>query len=151
MRPLPLGFHRRLSERGVVPPGVPQKVLRDSDGKIQRDAQGRVLMADDPQNADYLVQREHYHQRVAALAISESLLGDENITWETQRPQEDSSSAQAWLKYADDVLVELEQAGLTDGDLAFLCEAIAQLSHLLGDHLRRAQMDFFSGSPMDTT
>ena len=138
LRPLPLGFHRRLRERGIVSPLPPTRVARDSAGKPIRDSQGLAVLVADESDADYREQRERYHQRVAVLMVAEALQADATIEFD-RRPSESETD---WHHYADDLYREFEQAGFSAGDLIYLCEEVCRLSNLLDDHLRAAQQNF---------
>ena len=72
VRPLPLGFHRRLRSMGLVPPQPPVRVARDAGGSPLRDAQGHAVTLRDESDASYLAAVELYHQRVAVLAVARS-------------------------------------------------------------------------------
>jgi len=141
LQPLSLGFHSRLRSRGILPPVPPLKVARDSHGKPLRDGQGMAITQTDSHNSDYLMELENYHQRVAVLTVVESLQVDPNITFDAVPPGDDSHG-HAWKNYADAIFHELEQAGLTAGDLVLLCREICRLSNLLDQHLSTAQASF---------
>lgn len=139
IRPLRLGFQQWLHERGVVTPAAPLKMVRDSKGRPLRDADGLVLMQRDETEGRYLLEQEKHHQRVAALIVWEGLKADAEIEFETPVPDLE----QNWNEFADQLLEELEEAGLTAGDLIWICEQIAAMSNLLGDQLRTQQQHFF--------
>ena len=139
LRPLPLGFHRRLAERGIVRPQAPTRVARDSGGKPIRDAQGLAVLMADEQDADYQRELELYHQRVAVLCVVESLRDDSRIEFES-RPL----GPRDWRGHADALYEELEEAGWSAGDLIQVCRAVCRLSNLTDEHLAEAQRDFFS-------
>ncbi len=143
--PLPLGFHQRLRNRGILPPTAPVKVARDSAGKPLRDAQGLAVTLADTSAADYVTALDQYHQIVAVLTVVEGLRGDENIAFDAVPPGE-QAGAEPWKNYALSVFSELEQAGFAAGDLVVLCRQICRLSNLLEDHLTTAQASF-SGGP----
>ena len=149
MQPLSLGFHRRLRGRGVVPPQSPRKVARDSAGKPLRDESGLAVMTSDDRDPDYLNQLDLYHQRVAVLAIVESLRSDSHVSFETQPPA--SSDAEAWTRYADALFNEMEVAGLTAGDLALLSNWTCRLSNLIEGDMQRASANFSSAGPPGST
>lgn len=143
LRPLPLGFQRRLRERGIVPPQPPVRVARESNGQPVRDASGCAMTLRDESDAGFAAAVELYHQRVAVLAIAESLKSDSRVEFEVQEPAGDGG---AWTAYADALFVELEQAGFTSGDLLHLCSAICRMSRLLDDDLRRSRGNFSPGA-----
>jgi len=150
VRPLPLGFHRRLRTLGLVPPQPPVRVARDVGGSPLRDAQGHAVMLKDESDATYLAAVELYHQRVAVLAVAEALGNDPDIEWNAQPPAQGVIESAAWTGYADALFAELEAAGFTAGDLTHLCGLICRLSRLLDEHLRDARGKFSSpgkGSP----
>lgn len=142
LQPLSLGFQRRLRERGIVSPVPPVRVARDSSGKPVRDDSGLAVTMADRHDSDYLLQNELYHQRVAVLAIAESLRSDPDFGFETPAPAE--GPAGAWPRYADALFAEMETAGLTAGDLVFLCDAVCRLSNLADQQFEQAQHGFFS-------
>lgn len=143
LRPLPLGFPRRLREHGIVPPLKPTRVARDSAGKPLRDAQGMALLVADEGDAAYRSQVELYHQRVAVAMAAESLAGDPQVSFETPWPPGEND----WSAVADRLHVELEQSGFTAGDLVWLCDEIGKLSNLWPEHLQATRANFFSGAP----
>ena len=138
MQPLRLGFARSLRERGIAPPEAPVRVARDSSGRPLRDERGQVVSITAESDAAYLRELELYHQRVAVLAVAESLEADSEVTFEAPRPAGDSG----WIEYADALYGEMEQAGFTAGDLVHLCGYACRLSNLAGDHLREASRGF---------
>lgn len=140
LRPLPLGFHRRLRERHVVPPTPPTRVVRDSGGKPVRDENGLAVVTADDNDSQYLSDLELYHQRVAVLAAAESLKADPHVEFETQPP----ASPEDWPQYADALYREFERAGWSPGDLIRLCDEICRLSNLVDDHLRETRRNFSS-------
>lgn len=147
LAPLSLGFHQKLKRRGIVPPQPPSKVARDSTGKAVRDANGQVVTLPDTNNSDYLNASELYHQRVAILALFESVQHDNNITFETSPPHSDSPLD--WGQFADSLFEEMQQAGLSCGDLLKLCSEICRISNLLDDHVQGTQANFSSPAAAD--
>lgn len=149
MQPLSLGFHRRLRGRGILPPSAPRKVARDSAGKPLRDESGLAVMSTDDRDTDYLNDFDLYHQRVAVLAIVESLRADPQVTFNTQPPT--TADALAWTRYADALFDEMEAAGLTAGDLAHLSNWTCRLSNLIEGDMQRATANFSSEPPATPT
>jgi hypothetical protein len=149
MQPLSLGFHRRLRSRGLVPPQAPRKVARDSAGKPLRDESGLAVMTSDLGDADYLNEVDLYHQRVAVLAIVESLQSDPHISFTTSAPC--TNDLPAWIRYADALFDEMEAAGLTAGDLALLSNWTCRLSNLIESDLQKATTNFSSVAPAAPT
>lgn len=146
MQPLRLGFARSLRERGIVPPEPPLRVVRDASGRPLRDERGQAVTVAAETDGEYLRQLELYHQRVAMLAVAESLEADPDVTFETPRPDGNNG----WSEYSDALHAEMERAGLTAGDLVHLCEYACRLSNLAGDHLREASRGFSSVRPEGT-
>ncbi|MEW4528391.1 hypothetical protein [Maioricimonas sp. JC845] len=141
IQPLSLGFHRRLRERGIVPPTPPRRVARDAAGKPLRDESGLAVMLADEQDPQYLAEQEQYHHRVALLAVAESLAADPQVRFDAQPPASDDDAI-AWTGYADALGAELEAAGFTAGDLVRLCTEICRLSNLLDEQLAATQAGF---------
>lgn len=149
LQPLPLGFHRRLRTRGLLPPSPPARLVRDSSGRPLRDETGQVVTAADTTDRQYLAELELYHQRVAVLAVAEALRADPRVAFDAPPPAADVP--EAWTQYADALHAELEAAGFTAGDLILLCQAVCRLSNLLSDHLRMAWGNFSSVAPAAPT
>lgn len=147
LRPLPLGFQRRLRERGLTPPAPPIRIARDSQGRPLRDEQGLAVTQSDLTAPEYLAQLELYHQRIAVLAVVESLEADPQVSFEAVAP----AGHTGWPAYADALHQELEAAGFTAGDLLLLCQEVCRLSNLLGEHLQQVRANFSSAPPADTT
>ncbi|WP_146511957.1 hypothetical protein [Thalassoglobus neptunius] len=139
MKPLPLGFQRQLRQRGIFPPVPPAKILRDSSGKPLRDQNGQALTQSDVTDSKFIEQTELYHQRVAVLAIVESLQSDPHIEFETKLNGE---TPEGWAQFADAVFEEFEAAGLTTGDLVAICDEICRIGNLLNQDLVREQANF---------
>ena len=95
---------------------------------------------------DFARSLELYHQRVAVLAVVESLEADADVTFGARRP----SGNEGWVEYADAVYAEMEEAGFTAGDLVHLCAYACRLSNLAGDHLRTSVRGF-SEAPAEGT
>lgn len=152
MSPLPLGFHRRLRDLGVVAPQAPVKVARESSGKPLRDGNGLAVMMADERDLAYRSELELYHQRVAVLAVAEALRDDPDVTFDAVPPERTAEKgiSSAWLDYADAVYDELGQAGFTDGDLIRLCDEVCRLSNLLDRHLAAARQNFFPPPPANS-
>ena len=146
MQPLPLGFQRMLADHGIVPPCPPTRIARDSAGRPMRDDTGAAITVADDQDADDRQAVELYHQRVAVLAVAESLAGDPNVEFGIERPQ----GPGRWDLYADALYVGMEEAGLTAGDLVHLCGFACRLSNLSGEHLREAGANFSSAASVPT-
>lgn len=106
-------------------------------------------MTTDPSDPDYLNELDLYHQRVAVLAIVESLQSDANVQFTATAPT--TSEPQAWLRYADAIFDEMETAGLTAGDLAQLSNWTCRLSNLIEGDLQRATENFSSAAPAAPT
>jgi hypothetical protein len=138
MQPLRLGFARSLRERGIMPPEPPVRVARDAAGRPLRDERGQAVTVVADSDAGYLRQLELYHQRVAVLAVVESLEADAEATFEAPQPEGDGG----WCEYADALYAEMERAGLTAGDLVHLCTYACRLSNLAVDHLRETSRGF---------
>ena len=139
LRPLPLGFSRRLQARGVVPPSPPLKVARDASGKPIRQADGLAAVVPDERDVTYREELELYHQRVAVLAVVEALRGDSNVEFATPAEAHPGD----WRSYADGLYAEMEEAGWVAGDLVWLCQEICRLSNLIDDQLKQAGQHFF--------
>ncbi len=150
IRPLPLGFHRRLRSVGLVPPQPPVRVARDAGGSPLRDAQGHAVTLRDEGDAAYLAAVELYHQRVAVLAVAEALQGDPDVELASRPPVESSTEPTAWTGYADGLFAELEAAGFTAGDLTQLCGLICRMSRLLDEHLRETRGNFSQAGAAST-
>ena len=131
--PLPLGFHRRWLERGLVPPSPPRQLVRDSRGQAVRDDRGLAVLQEQPADGRFLAAKAAYEERLAAVMIAETVTGIDAIEavgdLESIRSVGDDPSGAA--AYADAVLAALAGAGLTTGDFAALCRAIGQASGLL--------------------
>lgn len=140
--PLPLGFHRRLQERGIVAPSPPQRVARDSNGQPLKDRSGLAVMMQDDRDAGYLSELTRHQQELAALMVFEGLRHDSEIEFETPRPVDDN-----WNSFATALCEEFEAGGWSLGDLTIVCEEICRLSNLLDDHLREAEQVFSSAAP----
>jgi hypothetical protein len=150
IRPLPLGFHRRLRSVGLVPPQPPVRVARDAGGSPLRDAQGHAVTLRDESDAAYLAAVELYHQRVAVLAVAEAIQGDPDVELASRPPVESSTEPTAWTGYADALFAELEAAGFTAGDLTQLCGLICRMSRLLDEHLRETRGNFSQAGAAST-
>ncbi len=145
--PLRLGFLQTLHERGIVVPSAPTKVARDSSGKPLRDAEGFAVLQRSESDSQYLEAVEKYHQRVATLVLWEGLQADKQVEFETPVPEGDDD----WALFADQLHTELEHSGWTAGDLIWVCERVAEMSNLTGEHFRESQQDFFSQAGTDST
>ena len=110
---LPLGFQRRLRERGIAAPIPPSRVARDSAGQVMKDRQGRAVLISDQHDADYLLEKERYQQRLAATMVWEALLRDPDIEFDACPPREGN-----WSPFADELCNELEAAGWSLGDVS---------------------------------
>ncbi len=141
LQPLPLGFSRRLTAHLVQPPVPPVRIARDAQGKPLRQANGQAATMTDETDAEYRREREVYGQRLAVLAVVTALQADPHIRFETDA----AAHPQDWRPYADALFNELEAAGWTAGDLAWLCQAVCRLSNLLDEHLPETAADFSSG------
>ena len=139
IRPLPLSLQRAWRERGILQPTAPTKVSRDSQGRVLRDGDGLAVLQRDESAAEYLLEMEKYHQRVAVLVVWECLRGDVRYEFETPVP----SSRESWVSFADAFHEELEQAGWSSGDVIWFCDRVAELSHLAGDHVQESRAGFF--------
>lgn len=141
IRPLRLGFSQWLRERGIVPPTAPVKPMRDSQGRLMRDAEGLVLMQRDEADAAHALALDGYHQRLATLLVWEALRDDATLEFASQPPEAGGD----WRDFADALTSELAEAGFTAGDILWLCEEIAALSNLAGSHAEGGQGRFFGG------
>lgn len=138
MQPLRLGFARSLRERGIVPPEPPLRVARDAAGRPLRDERGQAVTVAAETDTEYVRQLELYHQRVAVLAVAESLEADTAVKFTATKPD----AAGDWASYADAVYGEMEETGFTAGDLIQLCTFACRLSNLAGEQLREAGRGF---------
>ncbi len=136
--PLPLGFHTRLREQGIIPPAPPTRIARDSSGRPVRDSQGMAVVVSEENDQEFQIEFEKYHQRVAVIAAAEALEGDPNIEFESKKP----GSKESWVEYADELYQEFEEAGFSAGDLISLCQEICRLSNLLDDHIQENGSNF---------
>lgn len=140
MQPLRLGFARSLRERGIAPPEPPLRVARDAAGRPLRDERGLAVTVTAEPDPEYVRQLELYHQRVAVLAVAESLEVDSTVAFAAMKPDAEGD----WASYADAVYGEMEEAGFTAGDLIQLCAFACRQSNLAGEHLREAGRGFLS-------
>lgn len=150
MQPLPLGFQRRLRSAGLVPPQPPCRIARDSSGAPLRDGQGQAVTLRDESDAAWMAALEQYHQRIAVLAVAESLKCDADVEFRSRPPAAGSTEPAAWAAYADALFEELEEAGFSAGELTQLCGFVCRLSRLLDDHLREARGNFSLEAGADT-
>ena len=143
VKPLPLGFQRRLRSHGIAPPAPPTRVARGSDGRPLRDAQGLAVLVPEEHDRDYLAEVELYHQRVAVLVAAEALAADCNIEFESQKP----AAPEEWPRYADGLHREFAEAGWSDGDLIWLCDQVCRMSNLVDEHLEESRQNFSRRQP----
>ncbi len=120
---LPLGFACQLRRRGVVMPVVPVRVARDKEGRPLKDGAGLAVPMEDRGDCGYMEAVERYHQRVAMLVLYEGLRGNAHWQWECVEPGEGGD----WCRFADALFEELETAGVTLGEVVWLCETITAL------------------------
>lgn len=146
LRPLPLGYHARLRERGISPPVPPTRVARDSQGRPIRDERTMAVLVADEHDPAHLAAVATYHQRVAVLVTAEALGADPRIEFEAPTPAGDHG----WAEFADALYSEFADAGFSDGDLVRLCGEVCRMSNLLDDHLREAGRNF-SSTPAPTS
>lgn len=142
LSPLPLGFHRRLSERGIVSPAPPSQAARDSRGQLLKDERGMAVLMSNPHEPAYLALREQHQQQLAVLTIYESLRNDPDVEFSATPPADGS-----WKEFAESLCRELEEAGWTLGDVGTVCDEIFRLSNLLDGDLQRAERGFSSPAP----
>ncbi len=143
IRPLPLGFSRRLKEQGVCSTAPPLRVARDRQGRVTRDERGEAVVIEDRQDAGWLAAQERYHQRVAVLAVWEATRHDGDLRFLAVPPEGHSVGAEGWNTFADALLAELEEFGFTVGELAWLCDRICRLSGLSDRHVQAEAERFF--------
>ncbi|QDU78977.1 hypothetical protein Pla110_06810 [Polystyrenella longa] len=141
IRPLPLGFQRRLQEHGLEMPLPPRRVARDSNGKPLRDERGDAVFSVNEQDRDYRLAIDLFHQRVAVLIVAEGLQGDPDVEFESKPPEGAESD---WCAYADTLYQELEAARFRAGDLLYLCQEIGKLSNLFDQHVEQSERRFFT-------
>ena len=136
---LPLAFGTWLRERGIIQPDPPVRVARDAQGKPIRDAQGQAVVTEDRHDRDYLLRLEAYQQRLAMLVLWQATRDESQLTWETPTPDVHGD----WLSFADDLFEELEQAGVTMGEVTWLCEEATSHSSLVTQAVADRRADFF--------
>lgn len=128
LRPLPLGFHRLLLQRGLVPPEPPLKVCRDSRGQAVRDDRGLAVMRHAAADPNHLVAKARYDERIAAVMVKASLSDKAALGAE---PLETEPAEGDWIAYADRLLESLARAGVTAGDFVALCRGVSHASGLI--------------------
>jgi hypothetical protein len=97
------------------------------------------LVLDDP---EYIKARNKFTRRCEALTLVEYLRDEASVEFEAQRPQGDEKNE--WLAFADDVLKELAETGLTDDDVGTILRAGDAASR--GIDLKESANDFL-GEP----
>lgn len=142
IRPLRLGFRERWAGWGIVPPEPPRRAVRDSQGRLVRDERGLAVMTADETGPAYRAACERYQARVAALLIAEGLCGGGVVIAATPPPKGEPGEA-----YADAVLGELEAAGMSAGDVLWVCDEILRYSRLGGEHVVSEEGRFRTGEP----
>jgi hypothetical protein len=136
---LPLGFGVWLRQKGIVQPEVPVRVARDAQGKPMRDASGQAVVREDRSDASYVASVEQYQQRLAMLVLWQGLKDDPQVSWETVEPAVDGD----WVAFADQLFEELEQAGVTMGEVVWLCEEITNFTNQVTLRVEETRADFF--------
>lgn len=139
--PLPLGWQELMRSRGVLDyPEAPKVPLKDEDGKVildRRTREPKVLdKTDDPKFRKRLAQ---FSRRTTALKFASHLRDDESIQFEASEP-EDEAAKDEWIRYADRLWSEIDEAGFNDDELA---EVLAVGEALAVNSNARSVLDFF--------
>jgi hypothetical protein len=129
--PLPLGWAERLMKsQFLVPPAAPERILKDPDkNTIIRDpSTGKAETKTDFKDSAFIQKFNRWTNRRDAVALAYHLDEEESISFDTKRP-DDSADKKAWEAYADGILKELSEFGMTDDEMGAVLRVADTISN----------------------
>lgn len=119
---LPLGWDERLDAAGLgIPPMPPRKPVMNPDRSVViNPATKRVELAEDFSDPGYVRARNLYYNRTLALKLRELLRHDPDVVFNADEPA--GTDAKAWAAYADALVQEIKDAGLSLEEVQQICE-----------------------------
>lgn len=125
--PLPGGWDRLMRSRGLIGyRPAPQKV-RLVDGKPFINPETRQAeFYEDDEDPEYLRMLNKYYRRLQAMRLASHLRADEDIQFEAKEPA--GKDKDEWLKYADALVQEVVDFGLTDQEVDEIVRVADSLS-----------------------
>jgi len=141
---LPHGYDDQVRD-WIPDPAPPAKgVLIDEKKRIVRDAAGRPLPHYQFHDPGYRAALRRQATRRAALILVKGVEPDKRVAFEAKL---DGDNHEA---YADAILRELDEWGLTEGDVLAILEGIRQLSGMTEERLEAVRESFLRGAPQET-
>jgi hypothetical protein len=147
----PYGFDL---EEDLPVPQPPKSPRRDKEDRPIRDADGRLTLFDDFNDAGYVRERKAWARRINAAVFYYATAASGRVQFESlagQKPPAGDRPAMA--VYFDKAASELEASGFTPGDVTLVANAAYGLSNMVPNvDVERYLADFSQGgkSPTDT-
>ncbi len=148
---LPLGYWDDV-EQWIPEPRPPQSgFVRDTDRALAKDAQGRPVAEYDRDDPKYLAACKRATILQNALCIAEALQNEPKVTFDAK------PSRNRMEKYAEALIDEMKEFGLSDGDQVAILRAVGTASSISFTRLAEEREGFLSGTsetaaqPTDTS
>lgn len=133
--PLPMGYNVKYRPTGLATePRVPIRYEKTEGGRVLTDEDGDPIGVPDYQDERYQKKSSAYSRRLMAIQMVEILRNDPNVEWETAAPsikRQDGDTEDKyqndWMEYATSIATEIEDAGFTDSEVAYLIKSASQL------------------------
>jgi len=139
---LPLGYEEKVAAE-LPAPRAPRKLVQ-RNGRWVKGADGRPLHEVDEGDPDYLAAARRVARLQAVAFLVRGLAADPSVEWEADPELRDRDTE----GYYETIHGELQEAGLTTGDVKALLDAILELSGARAEAVEEAREAFLPEAPL---
>ena len=116
---VPLGWREKIARiKTFALPDVPREVLKTANGKVQRGEDGLAVTVENENDPEYLAKLAQIGLRLKAVRVREMLRYDPTVEFESVQPE--GEDADKWASFADSLIHEFTEFGLTEGEMTWL-------------------------------
>lgn len=116
---VPLGWREKIARiKTFALPDVPREVLKTANGKVQRGEDGLAVTVENENDPEYRAKLAQIGLRLKAVRVREMLRYDPTVEFESVQPEGDD--ADKWASFADSLIQEFTEFGMTDSELSHI-------------------------------
>lgn len=140
---LPLNWTQLQLEHLPAPNPPRKKLKEEGSNKLILDGNKRPIYYTDDKDADYKRREYEHAERMNAWMFYEALRNDIKVQFSSRKPG-DSPSSEMIHDWLDALRAELNESGITVGDISIVIDCAQKLSNAIPGQVQKAREDFLS-------
>lgn len=140
----PPGIEERADRLFPIPPPPRDFAKVSGSGKVMKDMVGRPIEIDKTDDEEWRRRREQALAMHGIMYLEYALRVDPDITWEAAK-----RNGEADAEYYQKIRLEVEQSGLTDGEVLILIRKSSELTLKGEEEIREKAESFLGGTRTD--